>query len=127
MKILIMNFSKCLLYKFELETQPKTLTHIVDKIQVGIKDNDNNYFIIKCISKVLKLVKVILTVPVTNAVSERSCSALHRFKFYLRSFMTQELLSSCLIIATYKEKANKLKLVEVTNQFYFENEHRFSI
>ena len=39
------------LHKFELETQLETLTHIVDKIQVGIKDNGNNYFIIKCISK----------------------------------------------------------------------------
>ena len=43
------------LHKFELETQLKTLTHIVDKIQVGIKDNDNNYFIIKCISKAISI------------------------------------------------------------------------
>ena len=41
--------------------------------------------------------------------------------------MTQELLSSCLILAAYKEKLNKLKLVEVANQFCFENEHHFSI
>ena len=36
-------------------------------------------------------------------------------------------LSSCLILATYKDKVNKLKLLEVANQFCFENEHRFSI
>ena len=71
----------------------------------------------------LKLVKLILTVPATNAVSERSCSTLHRFKFYLRSSITQELLSSCLIIATCKEKVDKPKLVEVANQFCFKNEH----
>ena len=41
--------------------------------------------------------------------------------------MTQELLSSYLIIATYKVKVDKLMLVEVANQFCFENEHRFSI
>ena len=41
--------------------------------------------------------------------------------------MTQERLSSCLILVTYKEKVDKLKLVEVANQFNFENEHRFSI
>ena len=35
--------------------------------------------------------------------------------------------TSCLIFATYKEKVDKLKLVEVANQFCFENEHRFSI
>ena len=66
------------------------------------------------VSEALKLVKLILTVPATNAVSERSRSTLHRFKFYLRSSITEELLSSCLIIATYKEKVDKLKLVEVT-------------
>ena len=41
--------------------------------------------------------------------------------------MTQEFLSSCLILATYKEKVDKLKLVELAKQFCFENEHRFSI
>ena len=41
--------------------------------------------------------------------------------------MSRELLSSYLIIATYEEKIDKLKLVEVVNQFCFENEHRFSI
>ena len=79
------------------------------------------------VSEVLKLVKLILTVPTTYAVSERSCSTLHKFKFYLRSSTTQELLGSCLIIATYKEKIDKLKLVGVANQFCFENEHCFFI
>ena len=78
-------------------------------------------------SEVLKLVKLILTIPVTNVVSESLCSTLRRFKTYLRSSITQELLSSCLILATYKEKVDKLKLVEVENQFCFKNKHRFSI
>ena len=47
--------------------------------------------------------------------------------YYFRSSMTQELLSFCLILATYKEKVDKIELVEVTNQFCFENEHRFFI
>ena len=79
------------------------------------------------VSELLKLVKLILTVTATNAVTERSHSTLHRCKFYLRSSITQELLSSCLIIATCKEKVDKLKLVEVANQFCFENDHHFSI
>ena len=63
----------------------------------------------------LKIVKLILTVTATKAVRERLCSMLHRYKFYLRSFITQELLSSCLIFATYKEEVDKIKLV--ANQF----------
>ena len=58
-----------------------------------------------------KLVKLILTLPVTNAVGERSCLKLCRVKPYLRSSMTQERLSSCLILATYKEKVHKLIIV----------------
>ena len=79
------------------------------------------------VSEVLRLVKLILTAPATNAVSKRSCSMLHRFKTYLRSSLAPELLSSCLILATYKEKIDKLKIVEVANQFCFKTEHCFSI
>ena len=71
--------------------------------------------------------KLILTVPASNATSERTSSTLHRLKFYLGSSITQELLRYCLIIATCKEKVDNLKLVEVTDQFCFDNEHHFSI
>ena len=118
--------------KLKLETQLTTLTHIVDKKQVALKDtikiiSSLNGSQKMLVSEVLKLVKLILLVPVTNAVSERSCSTLRRVKTYLRSSMTQERLNSCLVLATYKEQVDKLNLVEVANQFCFNNERRFSI
>ena len=69
------------LHKFKLETQLKTLTHIVDEKQVAIKDaitiiSSLNASQKLLVSEVLKLVKLILTVPATNAVIERSCSTL---------------------------------------------------
>ena len=67
------------------------------------------------VSEVLRLVKLILTAPVTNSASKRLCSMLHKLKAYLGSSLTQELLSSCLILATYKDKVDKLKLIEVAN------------
>ena len=87
------------LHIFELDTQLKTLTHISDEKEVGIKDTITIILSLNAsqkllISKMLKLVKLILIVSVTNAASERSCSTLHRFKLYLRSFITQEPLSS---------------------------------
>ena len=65
------------LHKFKLETQLKTLTHIVGEKQVGIKDaitiiSSLNASQKMLVYEVLKLVKLILTVPATNAVSERS-------------------------------------------------------
>ena len=78
------------LHKFKLETQLKTLTHIVDEKQAEIKHtitiiSSFNASQKLLVSEVLKLVKLTLTVPATNAVSERSCSMLRKFKTYLRS------------------------------------------
>ena len=74
-----------------------------------------------------KFVKLILLVPTTNVASERSRSTFSRVKTYLRSSMTQEPLSSCLIVTTYKKQLDKLKLVEAASRFGFKNQHRFSI
>ena len=69
------------LHEFKLETQLKTLTHIVDEKQVGVKDaitiiSSSNVSQKLLVSEVLKLAKLILTVPATNAVTGRSCSTL---------------------------------------------------
>ena len=66
------------LHKFKLETQLKTLTHIVDVKQVKMKDaitiiSSLNASQKLLVSEVFKLVTLILTVPATNAVCERSC------------------------------------------------------
>ena len=68
--------------KFKLETQLKNLIHNVDYKQVAIK-------IILSLNASPKLVvyevlvKLILTAPATNTVSESSCSMLCRAKSYL--------------------------------------------
>ena len=41
--------------------------------------------------------------------------------------MTQEPVSSCVIVTTYKKQVDKLQLVEAVSQFCFKNERRFSI
>ena len=69
-----------------------------------------------------------LLVPTTIAVSERSCLTVCIVKTYLRSaIMTQEPVTSCLIITTCKKQVDKLKLVEAARQFCFKNKNRFSI
>ena len=88
------------LNKFKLEAQQTALTHIIDEKQVAIKDaikviSSLNTSQKLLVSEVLKLVKLILLEPATNAVSERLCFTLRRVKTYLRSSMTQERLNSC--------------------------------
>ena len=119
------------LHKFKLQTQLKTLNHIVDEKQVEIKDaitiipslNASQKLLV---SAVLKPIELILTVPATNAVSERSCS---KFIQNLSAiiFDSRTSISSCLTFATHKEKVDKLKFVKVASQFCFKNEHCFSI
>ena len=63
------------------------MAHIVDGKQVGIKDILKIILSLNASQKLLvsevdKLVKLIVTVPATNAVSERSCSTLRIFKTY---------------------------------------------
>ena len=120
-----MNFSNTLLFssdldKFKLETQIKTLKNIVDEKQVGIKEaikiiSSLNVSQKVLVSEVLNLAKLILLVPTTNAVSERSHSTFCRVKSYLRSSMTQEPVTSCLIVTTYKKQVDKQKLVEAAS------------
>ena len=63
------------MHKFNSEAQLKTLTHIIHEKQVGIKDAIT--LIPSLISQnllvpeLLNLVKLILIVPITNAVSEK--------------------------------------------------------
>ena len=77
----------------------------MDEKQAGIKDaitviSSLNASQKLMVSEKLKLAKLILTIPATNAVKERSCSTFHRFKFNVRSSITKKLLNYCLIIAT---------------------------
>ena len=92
--------------KFKWQIQLKTLIRISDEKQVGIKDAIKTVWSLYASQKLLvfemlKLIKLILTVPATNGVSERSCLTLRRLKTYLRSSMTQERLNSSLILATW--------------------------
>ena len=91
-KILVLYFSKSLLFsndldKFKPETQIKTFKNIVDEKQGGKKEaikiiSSVNASRKHLVSEVLKLVKLILLVPTTNAVSKRSLSTLCRVCIY---------------------------------------------
>ena len=75
-------------------------------------------------SQVCILVRLILVMPATNAVSERSFSAMRRLKSYLRSTMTQSRLNHLMILHLNKEKLDSLDLNAIGNQFVQGSEHR---
>ena len=71
----------------------------------------------KLFSSVKQVMKLLLVVPASSAVAERSFSALRRLKAYLRSTMTQERLQHLALLHVHKDRLNRLDLRSVTRDF----------
>ena len=78
------------------------------------------------LSEIATVVKLILVMPATNPLSERSFSALRRIKNYLRSTMTQKRMNHLMLMSVYKEDADNLNRIDVANEFVTGNPHRLS-
>lgn len=79
------------------------------------------------LSEVCTLTKLVLVMPATNAVSERSFSALRYVKTYLRSTMSQKRLNHLMILYIHKNLTDGLNLVQVANEFVSASEHRLTV
>ena len=79
------------------------------------------------LSEVCTLLRLMLVMPATNAVSERLFSALRRVKSYLRSTITQSRLNDLLRLHIHRELTDKLNLIDIANEFIFGHEHRQQI
>lgn len=79
------------------------------------------------LSEVCTLLKLILVMPATNAVSERTFSALRRVKSYLRATMNQSRLNHLILLNVHKRLTDKLVLIDVANSFVTGSEHRLSL
>ena len=62
--------------------------------------------------------------PSTNAISERSLSALRRVKNYLSSSMTLERLNHLFLLNAHKQLTDSMDLIAVENDFVALSEHR---
>ena len=78
-------------------------------------------------SEVIKVVKLILVMPATNSVSERSFSALRRLKTWLCTTTLQVQLNWCMILHVHKDKTDALPMSDVANEFVARNESRLRI
>ena len=75
-------------------------------------------------SEVCRLAHLILVMPATNAVSERSFSAMRRLKSYLRSTMSQSRLNHVMLLSINQEKVDQLDIDVIADQFVQGSEHR---
>ena len=79
------------------------------------------------LSEICIIAKLILVMPATNTVSERSFSALRRVKTYLRSTMKQTRLNHLMILHVHKDITDSLNLNDIGNEFVRCSEHRLSV
>ena len=79
------------------------------------------------LSEICIIAKLILVMPATNAVSERSFSALRRVKTYLRSTMKQTRSNHLMILHVHKDITDSLNLNDIGNEFVRCSEHRLSV
>ena len=78
----------------------------------------------KLLSEISTLGKLLLVMLATNAVSERSFSALKRVKTYLRSTTGDSRLNHLMMLHVHKDRTDALTLVDVANDFVGEKENR---
>ena len=77
-------------------------------------------------SQVVTLVQLLLVMPATNAISERSFSAMRLIKTYLRSTMLQECLNATMVLHVHKESMDALNLHLSSNEFVSKSDYRKS-
>ena len=90
-----------------------------------LKRSDNSQKAL--LSQVVKIAKLILLMPATNAISERSFSALKRVKTYLRSTTTDSRLNNLLVLHIHKDAVDKLDLKTIANIFIDKYDSRKNI
>ena len=115
-----------------LKTQLVTLGSIIpndirtfDEIVGYLKTSNSG--VKSLISEVIKLTKLVLVCPATNATSERAFSALRRVKNYLQSTMNQIRVNNIMVLHVHKERTDNLDLIEIAREFVRGSENRLSI
>ena len=76
------------------------------------------------LSEICTLAKLMLVMPATNVVSERSFSALKRVKTYLRSTTGEGRLNHLMLLQVHKELADGIDMLEVANLLAGDNQRR---
>ena len=69
--------------------------------------------------------KLLLVNPATSATGERSFSTARRVKTWLRANMKQHRFNNVALLHTHKARTDKIRLLNVANEFVQRNENRF--
>ena len=76
--------------------------------------------------QVVKLLKLVLVMPSTNAASERSFSA-HCKELSILSTMNQDQLNHTMLLHVHKDRLDGLDLLEIAHEFFSSSEYRLKL
>ena len=79
---------------------------------------------VSLVSQVSRVVQFVLLMPATNAVSERSASAMRRIKTYLRTTTTQSRLNNIMVLHIHRDLTGKVDHTAVLKEFVSANDDR---
>ena len=95
------------------------------KVPEIVKDFRNHT---KCQQELMQQVKIAiklwLLAPATNAIGERSASAVRRIYTYLRTISSQERFNNYMVLSGQKDEVDKLNLIDIANDFCRESDQR---
>ncbi len=86
--------------------------------------NKNNGVLKDMLPSVHKLLRLMCTIPITSATSERTFSTMKRINTYLRSSMTEKCLNNCLFLNAHKELTENLDIILIAEEFVEKHERK---
>ena len=75
--------------------------------------------------KFVVICKLLLINPATSVTSGRSFSMARRVKTWLRANMKQQRFNNVALLHTQKARTDKIRLLDIGNEFVQRNENRF--
>ena len=91
-----------------------------------LKSVDVSTGLTSIVPEFVKLMKIVLTVPVSTCTAERSFSCLRRLKTYLRSTMTQERLNHLAILSCHSDLVETIDIEVLVDEFISRNAIRMN-
>ena len=76
---------------------------------------------------VVKLARLSLVMPATNASSERAFSVMRRIKTYLHNSTTNNRLNHCMVVHVHAKDVDKMNTIEIAKQFIENSQARLRI
>ena len=75
-------------------------------------------------NQINKLLRIVLTIPVTTSTAERSFSTLRRLNTYLLSTMSQTRPNHLMILHIHKDRTDELNICDIAKEFIQVNNRR---